>query len=44
MTGEAAAIAAANAASAGIVPSAVNVTEIQNRLRSFGVTLGSTND
>ena len=44
MTGEAAAIAAANAAAAGIMPSAVNITEIQDRLRALGVTLGSPAD
>jgi hypothetical protein len=44
MTGEAAAIAAANAAAADIMPSAVNITEIQDRLRALGVTLGSSAD
>ena len=39
MTGEAAAVPPR--AAAGIMPSAVKVTEIQNRLRAFGITLGS---
>jgi hypothetical protein len=38
MTGEAAAVPPR---AAGIMPSAVKVTEIQNRLRAFGITLGS---
>jgi hypothetical protein len=44
MTGEAAAIAAANAAAAGIMPSVVSIAEIQNRLRALGVRLGSSAD
>jgi hypothetical protein len=41
MTGEAVAVPP-RAAPAGIMPSAVKVTEIQNRLRVFGVRLGSS--
>jgi hypothetical protein len=41
MTGEAVAVPP-RAAPAGIMPSAVKVTEIQNRLRAFGVRLGSS--
>jgi hypothetical protein len=41
MTGEAAAVPS-RAAAAGIMPSALKVTEIQNRLRAFGITLGSS--
>jgi hypothetical protein len=41
MTGEAAAVAAARAASDGVVPGGVDVSGVQDRLRALGVSLGT---
>jgi len=42
MTGEAAAIASAQAAAAGVLPSHIDVGDVQRRLRALGVTLGAS--
>ena len=42
MTGEAAAIASAQAAAAGVLPSQIDVGDVQRRLRALGVTLGAS--
>ncbi|MDQ2735419.1 MAG: FAD-dependent oxidoreductase [Pseudomonadota bacterium] len=43
MTGEAAAVAAAQAAAAGTTPRSVDVVAVQKRLRALGVRLGTPN-